>query len=153
MSTKIYDGFRCRLETLETVLVKMNNALFAGYVSGVSLSKCDEVCALRKDEACGIHVWIHDGWALMSLYGPNRARRRVTRRIKNLLPYAYWNNTDKDERVRRLEWDARGRVWGEVLAGDGWERRMTLRVVDEDGFTDSRLFDALIPRYKDAWSK
>lgn len=145
MSTKIYNGYCCKLTDLEKVLKSVGDNLFKGYVSKGSASSFEEVKLFRLENGgCGIHVWIKDDIAYMSLYGPRQALSRVTQRIKGLVDFKYWNNTDHHPSVSFKEWDARGDVWSKILAGDGWDRRMTTQIVDETGFSDYRLCNSLL---------
>jgi len=142
MSTKIYNGFRCDILHFEDALTWLRTELFSGYTERFAPATMGELRRERENiGGCGVHFWPHKGSVYMVAYGPKDARARVS---KESLPsyledFSYWNNTEGPEDVSEQEWHNRQEVWGHLLQGNGWEYRSTIRVINEDGWTDNLL--------------
>lgn len=82
------------------------------------LSCCREVAHSQArdvvlDIECGLSIRIRNKYAYIIPYG-ERAYARIS--IPNYAKeYTYWNNTDQPEDVSNAQWNARGKIWNEIL--------------------------------------
>lgn len=66
------------------------------------------------DFDCGFNVWLYKGRAYVIPWGEPWTRDKI--RVPSWAEdYAYWNNTDRPNRVSQKAWDARGRTWSKFL--------------------------------------
>lgn len=166
MSTKIYAGYKVRLDRLHDAIEWFRISMWRRVVAlaSSSITTFDDVKAWRENYAeCGFHVWIdgETGEALICLFGmptftePNRVKPhwKLPRWIRE---FSYWNNTDPPDNMREgaayRRWKARGKQWDRVALDNGrWEARMLHIVLPKDGYADMRLAMECISKYREAW--
>lgn len=138
MSTKIYEGYRCKLQNLEQALAYLRTRMWKKVLDQAKEWKLAPKIQAIDDfydvfGGCGIHVWLDQDDAYIILYGHSRFThfRSVERTL--LESYRYWNNTDRPKSVSQKEWDSRRDTWYRVaLTGDCWNRRITNIVFEKN---------------------
>lgn len=155
MSTKIYNGWRCKL----AVLSQANEWLFLKCwrratnafrkMSGGGDWSYDQVRLLHMDSPAGFHLWTDQetGRAYFIGYG-----RTMSIPDKDLPPwlesYSYWNNVDHPPEISYRAWCDRGKVWDRVALNPGrWLRRSTTTVLGAEE-TTLYLLAELSPKYR-----
>lgn len=167
MSTKVYAGYKVRLDKLHLAIDWFRIAMWRRVVALAkpSVTTYEQVKDWRENHAeCGFHVWIDGerGEALVSLFGlpvfvePRRPGVPRWTFPKWIVEFSYWNNTDPPDGMREgagyRRWVARGKQWDRVaLDGGRWDARLTQIVLPKDGFQDMALAMECIAKYREAW--
>ena len=167
MSTKVYSGYKVKLDKLHLAIDWFHIAMWQRVVAvaGPSIATFDDVKAVREAYAeCGFHVWIdgEKGEALFSLFGmppftePRRAKFKPWVFPRWIKEFGYWNNVDPPDGMRHgagyRRWKERGKQWDRVaLDGDRWELRMTLMMLPKDSYRDMALANECIAKFRESW--
>ena len=102
------------------------------------------------DVECGLNLWVHtDGFVYFMPYGEYRytdvckIRRGAP---KDLVDFAYWNNTDQPKHITNADWEARRDKWKEIEKVMD-ETSLKYEVVSMDARSDNYpLLKAVIPK-------
>lgn len=153
MSIKIYHGYRCKLNVLESVIFAFQTYLkqaikaqlfeFAKNTVGTSGLSVDEalcklVPVLHKASKQHTRALNYDSWINFWLRGKYvymivDSSEETMRTLNSHLPegveeYGFWNNTESPEGISESKWRKRGRDWESVCLGAAPNDYNTLRL-------------------------
>ena len=113
--------FKSRRGTDTTLETAKTSALFLAWQDAMTAHD-DVRCGLRNpvwDFSCEVCILTARRKTLALLYAEQNHYEQLWIKRSSVVPYPYWDNTDRPEGLTAAQWERRGRTWREAI-GSTW---------------------------------